>query len=142
MHNRVIYLSLRKFVPDRRVDRTWVPGNRRQERKQYRITRTEKVPASADRNVQGEDVAGEGALLLRLALFDILAKEKRETILAAEVLPHCTRSRFSQLHEDAPPKTFASVALERVQHRVRDERRWIHRIETKLKTNAGDGYAI
>jgi DNA-binding PadR family transcriptional regulator len=140
MHNNVIYPSLKKFVRNRWVVQASVPGDRGQQRKQYRITTAgRKYLHEQIGTFGGQEAADEGAFLLRVALFGILSKQKREAIIAARKAFLAARAgELSQLQEAVQPRSFGAVALNRVQNRVKDEMRWIHKIESKLETNPGD----
>jgi len=140
MHNNVIYPSLKKFVENGWVQQATVPGQRGQERKQYRITPAgRKYLLQQIGTLPAHDAADEGAFLLRVALFDVLSQKKRAAIVASRKAFLTARVReLAQLHEAAPRKSFATVALTRVQNRVKDELRWIHQIETEWQTKVGD----
>jgi DNA-binding PadR family transcriptional regulator len=143
MHNNVIYPSLKRFVHNGWVEQTTVPGDRGQERKQYRITTQGRRHLLEQIGTFGEDDArDEGAFLLRLALFDLLPAGKRRTIVSARKSFLATRStELSQLRDAAPPTSFAYVSLSRVQQRVRDELRWIRQIEANIATAKGGSNA-
>ena len=143
MHNNVIYPSLKRFVGNGWVEQTTVPGDRGQERKQYRITAQGRRHLLAQVATFGEDDArDEGAFLLRLAMFDLLPAGKRCTIVAARKSFLTARStELSQLRYAAEPTSYPSMALSRVQQRVRDELRWIRQIEANLETGKGGSNA-
>src|SRR5207245_11354915 len=131
---------LKKFVQNGWVEQASVPGDRGQQRKQYRITATGRKYLLQQLRTFGDQEAGdEGAFLLRVALFDVLSKKEREAIIAARKSFLASRTaELSQLQEAAQPRSFGAVALNRVQNRVKDELRWIHEMERELNTNAGD----
>jgi DNA-binding PadR family transcriptional regulator len=135
MHNNIVYPSLKRFVRNGWVEQTTVPGDRGQERKQYRITAQGRRHLLEQIGTFGEDDArDEGAFLLRLALFDLLPAAKRSTIIAARKSFLTMRStELSQLRDAAKPTSFPNMALRRVQQRVRDELRWIRQIEAPAK---------
>jgi len=143
MHNNVVYPSLKRFVRNGWVEQTTVPGDRGQERKQYRITAQGRRHLLEQIGTFGEDDArDEGAFLLRLALFDLLPAAKRSTIIAARKSFLAMRSReLSELRDAAEPTSFPNKALRRVQQRVRDELRWIRQIEAKIVSLKGDSNA-
>jgi len=143
MHNNVIYPSLKRFVRNGWVEQTTVPGDRGQERKQYRITAQGRRHLLEQIGTFGEDDArDEGAFLLRVAMFDLLSAGKRRNIVAARKSFLKTRStELSQLREAAEPTSFPNLALSRVQQRVRDELRWIRQIEANVATVRGGSHA-
>jgi DNA-binding PadR family transcriptional regulator len=135
MHNNVIYPSLKKFTRNGWVEQASVPGDRGQQRKQYRITPAGRKTLIEQLGTFGDQEAGdEGAFLFRVALFDVLPKEKREAIVAARKSYLTTRAmELSELREATRPKSFGAVALDRVQTRVKDELRWIHQVENEFE---------
>jgi DNA-binding PadR family transcriptional regulator len=139
MHNNIVYPSLKRFVRNGWVEQTTVPGDRGQERKQYRITAQGRRHLLEQVGTFGEDEArDEGAFLLRLALFDLLPAGKRRAIVAARKSFLTMRSReLSELRDAAEPTSFPNMALSRVQQRVRDELRWIRQIEAHIETAKG-----
>src|SRR3974390_742137 len=79
MHNNVIYPSLKKFVRNGWVEQSSVPGDRGQQRKQYRLTAIgRKYLLEQVGTFEEQEASNEGAFLLRLALFDLLPPKKRE----------------------------------------------------------------
>jgi DNA-binding PadR family transcriptional regulator len=139
LHNNVIYPSLRKFVQNGWVEQSSVPGDRGQQRKQYRISAAgKKYLLEQVGTLDQHQASDEGAFLLRLALFDVLPQTKREAIISTRKSFLTARTaELSQLREAAQPGSFGVVALDRVRHRVRDELRWIRQIESELETNTG-----
>jgi DNA-binding PadR family transcriptional regulator len=84
MHNNVIYPSLKKFMRNGWVEQSSVPGDRGQQRKQYRITAVGKKYLLEQLATFGErEAADDAAFLFRVALFDALPKAKRGAIIAA-----------------------------------------------------------
>jgi DNA-binding PadR family transcriptional regulator len=140
LHNNVIYPSLKKFVRNGWVEQSSVPGDRGQQRKQYRITAAGRRYLLEQVGKFGDHEAGdEGAFLLRLALFDVLPLKKREAIISTRRSFLKARIKeLSQLHEAAQPGSFGMVALDRVRQRIKNELRWIRQIENELETKAGD----
>jgi DNA-binding PadR family transcriptional regulator len=131
MHNNVIYPSLKKFVRNRWVEQASVPGDRGQQRKQYRLTAAgRKYLLEQIETFGGQDAGHEDAFLLRVALFDVLPKKTRDAIIAARKSFLAARAaELSQLNDVVHPWSFGTLALNRVQDRVKDEQRWIHQIE-------------
>jgi DNA-binding PadR family transcriptional regulator len=132
LHNNVVYPSLKRFVQQGWVEQSSVPGNRGQQRKQYRITPAGKKYLFEQIAIFGErEAADDGAFLFRVAMFDALPKGKREEITAARKSFLNTRmEQLSELRKTGKPRSFSAVALDRVQSVVEDELRWIEKIET------------
>ena len=129
-----------------------MPGNRGQQRKQYRITAAGKKYLLEQVGIfREQEASDEGAFLLRLALFDLLPQKKREAIISARKsfltartaelsqlqAPRSTTSYTGVLGDAAQPESFGLAALDRVRCRVKDELRWIRQIERALKTKTG-----
>jgi DNA-binding PadR family transcriptional regulator len=84
LHNNVVYPMLKKFVESGWVEQSTIPGDRGQERKQYRITAAGRKHLLEQITEFGErEASNDGAFLFRVALFDLMPKEKRAEILAA-----------------------------------------------------------
>jgi len=152
LHNNLIYPSLKRFVQHGWVEQSTVPGNRGQQRKQYRITAAGKKYLLEQVGIfREQEASDEGAFLLRLALFDLLPQKKREAIISARKsfltartaelsqlqAPRSTTSYTGVLGDAAQPESFGLAALDRVRCRVKDELRWIRQIERALKTKTG-----
>ncbi len=140
MHNNIIYPALKKFTRNGWVEQATVQGDRGQQRKQYRITVAGRKYLFEQLGMFGDREAGEeGAFLLRVALFDVLPKRKREAIVATRKSFLNSRSaELSQLRKAAQPRSFGAVALDRVQTLVTDELRWIRQLEGDFEANKGD----
>jgi DNA-binding PadR family transcriptional regulator len=135
IHNNVIYPSLKKFMQNGWVEQATVQGDRGQQRKQYSLTPAGRTSLIEQLGAFGDQEAGdEGAFLLRVALFGVLPKRKREAIVAARKSHLISRAaELSELRKETKPRSFGAAALERVQFRVKDELRWIHQIEGQLE---------
>ena len=142
MHNNVVYPSLKKFIRNGWAEQSSVPGERGQQRKQYRITAAGKDYLLEQLSTFGErEAADDGALLFRVAFFDVLPQAKREAIIAARKSFLASRAgQLLELRETGKPRSFGSVALDldRVQALVEDELRWIERLKRELETKKGD----
>jgi len=140
MHNNIIYPALKKFMRNGWVEQATVPGDRGQQRKQYRITVAGRKYLFEQLGIFEDREAGEeGAFLIRVAFFDVLPKRKREAIVTARKSFLNSRSvELSELRKATRPRSFGAVALERVQNIVTDELRWIQQLEGKLETTKGD----
>lgn len=135
VHNNLVYPLLKRFVKSGWVEQSIVPGNRGQERKQYRITEAgrkyliEQIAAFSDR-----EVANDGAFLLRVALFDLLPKEKREDMIAArKSFLRARVEEFSELRKSGKPRSFGAVALERTEAVVQGELQWIESLQRRIR---------
>ncbi len=131
LHNNVVYPLLKKFVQAGWVEQTTVPGDRGQQRKQYRLTAAGRKYLLEQIASFGEkEASDDGAFLFRVALFDLLPEEKREEILAARKAFLITRiEELSELEKNGRPKSFSAVVLGRVQALVSDELQWIASLE-------------
>jgi DNA-binding PadR family transcriptional regulator len=140
LHNNVIYPALKRFVDNRWVAQTAVPGERGQQRKQYRLTAAGKKYLFGEiAKFTDRDAADEGAFLLRVALFDALPPKARDKINAARKSFLSARAaELAQLRHGAPPGSFGMMALDRVINRVEDELRWIDDLETAIRAKTGE----
>ena len=139
LHNNVIYPTLKKFVRQGWVAQTTVPGDRGQQRKQYRLTAAGKKYLFGEIGKFGDrEAADEGAFLLRVSLFEALPSKARDSIITARRSFLAARAaELSQLRVPAPPGSFAMIALDRVEGRVEDELRWIEQLERALRAQTG-----
>lgn len=135
VHNNVVYPLLKKFVKNGWVEQSIVPGDRGQERKQYRITEGgRKYLLQQVANFGERDAGNGGAFLLRVALFDVLPREKREQIIAARKSLLVARLKeLSELEEAGKPRSFGAVALARTRACVEDELRWIESLHRRIR---------
>jgi len=140
MHPNVVYPSLKKFVQNGWVEQSETPGDRGQTRKQYRITAAGRTYLFDQLATYGEqDADDDGAFLFRVAFFDTLPKERRRDILAARKAFLTDRfAQLAQLRGETQPKSFGMVALDHVLNVVRDELRWIGKLESQFHTKKGD----
>ena len=131
LHNNLVYPLLKKFVESGWVDQKIIPGDRGQQRKQYRITAAGKrylmqQIASFDER----DAANDGAFLFRVAMFDLLPEERRKEILAVRKAYLAVRIReLDELKKTGTPKSFSGTVLEHFQDLVRNELKWIAGLE-------------
>ena len=132
LHNNVVYPSLKRFVQQGWVEQSSVPGDRGQQRKQYRITTAGKKYLFEQIAIFGErEAAEDGAFLFRVAMFEVMPKGKLEEIIATRKSFLNTRlKQLSELRKTGKPKSFPAIALDRTQSVVEDELRWIEKIKT------------
>lgn len=135
LHPNIVYPLLKKFVQNEWVEQSSTPGERGQTRKQYRITAAGKKHMVQELSNFSEHNAGDrNAFLFRVANFDALSKAKRRQILN-------TRKRFldervqelAALAQHVKPESFGRITLDRVQALVRDEMRWIRKLEDHME---------
>ncbi len=140
MHNNVVYPSLKRFMQNGWVEQATVPGDRGQQRKQYRVTAAgRKYLLEQLGTFDKAEAADAGAFLLRLAFFDMLPAPRREATLAARKAYLTSRAeQFAQLWSSTPYGSFGAVALARVENLVKDGLRWIRGLEDKLRTKQGE----
>jgi DNA-binding PadR family transcriptional regulator len=134
-HNNVVYPLLKKFVKSDWVAQSIVPGNRGQERKQYRITEAgRKYLIEQIANFGDREAANDGAFLLRVALFDLVPKTKREEMIAARKSFLLSRvEELSALRKSGRPRSFGAVALERAEAVVQGELQWIESLQRRIR---------
>lgn len=139
MHPNIVYPLLKKFVQNGWVELSETQGERGQTRKQYRITAAgKKYLLEQIVNFTEQDAADDGAILFRVAFFDILPNETRQAILAARKSFLQSRlEQLAQLRTQTDPESFAGVALDRVLSVVRNELRWTARLETQIHSKEG-----
>jgi PadR family transcriptional regulator PadR len=132
LHNNVVYPALKRFVRNGWVDRSRVPGERGQQRKLYRITAAgRKHLLERIASFSGQEEHDEGAFLLRVTFFDALPAKARASLLAARrSFLNARAAELRQLEKTTRPRSFGLLTLRRVQSRIRDEVRWIQRLET------------
>jgi DNA-binding PadR family transcriptional regulator len=138
LHNNVVYPLLKKFVESGWVEQSSVPGDRGQQRKQYRITAAgRKYLLEQIANFGEREACDDGAFLFRVALFDLLPEQKRGEIIAARKAFLAARIKeLSELEETGRPRPFGAVVLERVQALVNDELGWIAKLEQPRRREA------
>lgn len=138
LHNNVVYPLLKKFVGLGWVEQKTVPGDRGQQRKQYRITAAGKRHLMQQIATFDErDAADDGAFLFRVAMFDLLPEERRKEILAARKAYLSVRiGELDELKGTGTPKSFSGIVLEHFQDLVRDELKWISGLERPKMGNA------
>ena len=131
LHNNIVYPMLKKFVESGWVEQSTVPGDRGQQRKQYRITATGRKYLLEQISEFGErEASNDGAFLFRVALFDLVSQDKRTEILAARKVHLARRlSELDKLEKAGKPKSYSGAVLARVQDVVRNELDWIATLE-------------
>lgn len=138
LHNNIVYPLLKKFVESGWVEQKTVPGDRGQQRKQYRITAAGKRYLMQQIATFDErDAANDGAFLFRVAMFDLLPEKRRKEILAARKAYLAARiSELDELNKTGTPKSFSGIVLAHFQDLVRDELKWISGLEHPKVGNA------
>lgn len=131
LHNNIVYPMLKKFVESGWVEQSTVPGDRGQQRKQYRITAAGRKYLLEQIADFGErEASNDGAFLFRVALFDLMPQEKRAEILSARKVHLARRlSELDKLEKTGKPKSYSGAVLARVQDVARNELDWIATIE-------------
>jgi DNA-binding PadR family transcriptional regulator len=135
LHSNLVYPLLKKFVQSGWVEQSSVPGDRGQQRKQYRITPAGKKYLLEQIAIFGErEARDDGAFLFRVAMFDLLPEEKRREIIAARKAFLTARIKeLSELDKTGKPKSFNAVVLNRFQALVKGELEWIGRLERSTR---------
>src|SRR5262245_56367293 len=134
LHPNIVYPLLKKFVQNGWVEQSSAPGERGQTRKQYRITAAGKKYLLQELSTfDKHNASDEAGFPFRVGFFDALPKQKRQEMLAARKGFLNTRSKdLSRLSEQANANSFNGMALQRVQSQVRDELRWIRKLEEQI----------
>jgi DNA-binding PadR family transcriptional regulator len=135
LHNNLVYPLLKKFVEAGWVHQSSVPGDRGQQRKQYRITAQGRKYLLEQLGIFGErEACDDGAFLFRVAMFDLLPATRQNEILAARKAYLTERiQELSALEKPGKPKSYAGVVLDRVQALVKDELDWIAKLESPAR---------
>ena len=131
LHSNLVYPLLKTFVQSGWVEQSSVPGDRGQQRKQYRITPAGRKYLLEQIAIFGErEARDDGAFLFRVAMFDLLPGEKRREIIAARKAFLTARIKeLSELEKTGKPKSFNAIVLNRFQALVKGELAWIARLE-------------
>jgi DNA-binding PadR family transcriptional regulator len=140
MHPNVVYPLLKKFVQNGWVEQSETPGDKGQTRKQYRITLAgKKYLLQRLATFTEQDAADDGGFLFRVAFFDALPLERREAMIAArKAFLHGRSEQLAELRRAIQSESFGAVALDRLQGVVRDELRWINKLENQISSMKGD----
>jgi len=139
LHNNIVYPSLRKFVQNGWVQVSSVPGERGQQRKQYRITAAGRKYLIEQLKTFGErEAADHGAFLLRVAFFDVLPKTKCLEIMAARKASLTARAaRLAALRESTAAQSYAATVLYRLLAQGASELEWVGDLERKYRADKG-----
>jgi DNA-binding PadR family transcriptional regulator len=131
LHNNIVYPMLKKFVESGWVEQSTVPGDRGQQRKQYRITAAGRKYLLEQIAEFGErESSNDGAFLFRVALFGLLPQKRRLEILAARKAHLAQRlNELDKLEEAGKPTSYSGAVLARVQDVARNELDWIAKLE-------------
>jgi SAM-dependent methyltransferase/DNA-binding PadR family transcriptional regulator len=140
MHPNIVYPLLKKFVQNGLVERSSIPGERGQTRKQYRITAAGRDYLLGQLSTFTEqDASDDGAFLFRVAFFDALPKQRRKEILDARRLFLNSRAEeLASLSREMNGKSFGVVALDRVRALVEHELQWVRTLEKRIESEKGD----
>jgi DNA-binding PadR family transcriptional regulator len=131
MHNNIVYPSLKRLMENGWVQQSDVPGDRGQNRKQYRLTSAGKKHLIAQISASSEAGADDGAFLFRVALFDYLPQARRHEILAArQVFLRSRAAQLTDLKKATRPRSYGAVVLDRLRAQVAEELEWIGRLES------------
>ena len=132
MHNNIVYPSLKRLTQEGWVEQRSVPGDRGQDRKQYRLTTPGKKHLIAQLANSGDTGADDdGAFLFRVALFDYLSKSRRREILSARRAFLTTRAaRLASLKKATRARSYGAVVLKHLCAQVVSELEWIGQLES------------
>jgi DNA-binding PadR family transcriptional regulator len=138
LHSNVVYPLLRKFVERGWVEQSIKPGERGQQRKQYRLTaagRSELIRRLAQ--FDDEEAGDREAFLLRVSLFGVLPPAARQNVLAKRRAYLERRlAQLRSLEPQAQDSPFARLVLGFGMSRMEHELAWHQEIERVLRVKA------
>ena len=139
LHNNIVYPSLRKFMQNGWVQVSSVPGERGQQRKQYRITAAGRKYLMEQLKAFGErEAADDGAFLFRVAFFGALPKTKCLQILAARKASLSARAaRLAELRDSTKPESYGATVLDRLLAQAASDLEWVGDLERKYRADKG-----
>jgi DNA-binding PadR family transcriptional regulator len=136
LHNNLVYPLLRKFLDEGWVSKKEVAGKRGQTRLQYTLT-------AAGRHILLErlgrfnqaDAASEQAFRTRVALFDLLAADVREDILARrEAYLKSRVQRLGGISAQMKLEQFAGEVVHQLRQQIELEVKWIEHLRRLART--------
>jgi DNA-binding PadR family transcriptional regulator len=130
LHNNIVYPMLRRFLEQGWVRKKAVPGDRGQTRQQYALTREgrriffERVHAFSRAEARSEE-----AFFLRVGVFQVLAPESRQAILAARegYLAH-REQRLETLEAKLELGKFGGEIVRHMRKQIGLEQEWIRHL--------------
>jgi DNA-binding PadR family transcriptional regulator len=136
LHSNVVYPLLRKFVEEGWVEQSFKPGERGQQRKQYRLTPTGRAELVRRlERFEDETVRDRGAFLLRVSLFGMLSPAARHDVL--EKRRAYLERRLEQLRSlesKASSSRFGGLVLSFSLSGMEHEIAWLEQVERQLQT--------
>ena len=131
LHSNVVYPLLRRFVERRWVEQSIKPGERGQQRKQYRLTSSGRTELLRRLVRFDDDAAGDrAAFLLRVSLFGLLSPADRQNVLEKRRAYLQRRLEQLQLLEpQARTSPFGSLVLGFSISRMEHELGWLEEVE-------------
>jgi DNA-binding PadR family transcriptional regulator len=135
LHSNVVYPLLRKFVEQGWVEQSMKPGERGQQRKQYRLTPSGR--AELVRRLEqfdAEAVRDRGAFLLRVSLFGVLSQDARHNVLKRrrEYLER-RLEQLRSLEPQARSSPFGGLVLSFSLSGMEHELAWLEEVERQLR---------
>ena len=135
LHSNVVYPQLRKFVELGWVEQSIKPGERGQQRKQYRLTpagRAELVRKLEQ--FDAEAARDRAAFLLRVSLFGVLSPAARQNALERRrVYLESRHEQLRSLEPQARSSPFASLVLSFSLSSMEHELAWLDEVEGRLR---------
>jgi DNA-binding PadR family transcriptional regulator len=136
LHSNMVYPLLRKFVEQGWVEQSIKPGERGQQRKQYRLTPSGRAELRRRLERFDAEAAGDrGAFLLRVSLFGVLSPATRHDVL--EKRRAYVERRLEQLRSlesQARSSRFGSLVLSFSLSGMEHELAWLEEVERQLLT--------
>jgi DNA-binding PadR family transcriptional regulator len=135
LHSNVVYPLLRKFVERGWVEQSLKPGERGQQRKQYRLTPVGRAELVRRLMRFDDDAAGDSAaFLLRVSLFGVLSPAARQNVLEKRrAYLERRRAQLRSLEPQARTSPFGGLVLSFSVSRIEQELGWLEEIERQLR---------
>jgi GntR family transcriptional regulator / MocR family aminotransferase len=135
LHSNVVYPLLRKFVEQGWVEQSIQPGERGQQRKQYRLTPAGRAELVRRLEHFDDEAAGDRAdFMLRVSMFGVLSPAARRNV----VEKRCTylERRLKQLRSLEPQarsSRFGGLVLSFSLSGMEHELAWLEEVERQLR---------
>lgn len=130
LHNNIVYPLLRRFVAEGWVKQRKTDGERGQTRLLYALTPAGRRTLEERIGAFGENEAkSPEAFRLRVGLFSILDKAKREQILAArEKYLESEESHYKSMEGKFEFEAFSGEVVRWIAEEIQRERQWVERL--------------
>lgn len=135
LHNNTVYPLLNRFLKNGWISQREAEGQRGQTRLLYELTDAgRQALAQKLNNFSEEDAVNEHAFRLRVGLFSQLQPSDRERILRLRDTHLVARlKRMEQIAAAHEMDGWSARTFEHVFHEVKEERRWIAELMTRIQ---------